>query len=427
MSSEIILYSASAFFVFLGLLNSFKVSHSLAHIKKQQKNLAAKKAEYCPDVFVLIPVLREAKIIGNSLENFSRLKYPADKLNIVVVTTEKEHETFSEPDTPEVVKTKITLLNKRLEREAFLHIHYPNKDGVKSDQLNYAIEKLSQKFPSRFQDNTYIGVYDADSSTNDDVIELLAADGSVNGWADAYKQQTLYIKNHPGGNILAGSFSLLQTAFAFYHENYNLITASKMRYLIGHGLFVKWSSLKEAGLFPTPVEDTRLGHIFSYLKKDIRLLPSFDTVETAPRITARIRQASVWFIGESYFWMDRKIATKIKPIPSLRILWLGTYKLYRNAVWMFRGGILLILLALLIYKFGPSALLPPLIYLTLPIVILISKLDQINVSWPKILFSLLLSPVEFLFMSLGPLVGFIKTSIFRSDNKNFLFPKTERV
>lgn len=441
MNSEIILYLAFSLTIFVGLLNSFKIYYSIFYIKKQYRFLISRESTHHPNIFILMPVLRESKVIESSLENLSELKYTEGKLRVVVVTTEREYEVPSlGPDTIQIARAKIESLNQKLGKELFLNIHYPYEAGIKSDQLNYAIKILLEKFPAEFNNNTYIGTYDADSFIQQNILELLATDGSINGWPDAYQQPTLYTKNHPDENLLAGSFSLLQTAFAFYHENYNFIIQSRilhqkntpfflkrMRYCIGHGLFVKWSALKEIGLFPTPIEDTRLGHIFSYLNKEIRILPSFDVVETTPSTISRIRQASVWFIGESYFWKDKEIAKKLKPIPILQTLWLGAYKFYRNAVWMLRGEIFLMLFVLSFYKIGPVAVLLPLIYLVLPILIMISGLGgKIKISRIKILLSLLLSPIEFFFMSLGPLLGFIKNCIFRSQNKKFLFPKTER-
>ena len=436
-----ILYSAFSLTLFVGLLNSFKIYYSSSYIKKQHKLLTSMEPSHSPDIFILMPILRESKVIESSLENLSNLKYPEGKLRIVIITTEREYEVASsEPNTIQIAKIKTEALNQRLGRELFIIIHYPNKVGIKSDQLNFAIKTLLGRFPANFKDHTYVGIYDADSLIQQDVLELFATDGSNNGWADAYQQPTLYTKNHPDENLLAGSFSLLQTAFAFYHENYNFITQSrvlrqkntpfftkKMLYCIGHGLFVKWSVLKGVGLFPTPIEDTRLGHILSYLGKEIRTLPSFDVVETTPNAIDRIKQASVWFIGESYFWKDRKIAAKIKPLPILQSLWLGIYKFYRNSVWMLRGELFLALFALSLYHLGFMAILLPLIYLVLPVLTMIMFLGRkIRIDRTKILLSLLLSPIEFLFMSFGPLLGFIKTCIFRSQDKKFLFPKTER-
>lgn len=441
MINEIFLYSTFSLTIFMGLLNSFKIIYSISYIKRQYKFLTNRGPSHRPCIFILMPVLRESKVIENSLENLSELNYPKEKVRIVVITTEREYEAVLPGlNTIELAKTKTESLNKKLGRELFLNIHYPHRIGIKSDQLNYALKILSEKFPDDFKDDTYIGTYDADSLIQQNILELLATDGSINGWADAYQQPTLYTKNHPKENVLAGSFSLLQTAFAFYHENYNFITQSniirrkkspffmkKMRYCIGHGLFVKWSTLKEVGLFPTPIEDTRLGHIFSYLDKEIRLLPSFDVVETTPNATSRIKQASVWFIGESYFWKDKQIANKVQPIPFLQSFWIGTYKFYRNSVWILRGELFLALFIFSLYKAGLVAILLPLIYLVLPVLIMIILLNRkIRVGRVKILMSLLLSPIEFLFMSLGPLLGFIKIFIFRSQNKKFLFPKTER-
>ena len=114
------------------------------------------------------------------------------------------------------------------------------------------------------------------------------------------------------------SFALLQTRYSLGYEVPIFLNSKrnirrkigKMAYCLGHGLFVRADFLKKLNFFPSPIEDTRFGHILSYLKYEIRLLPSLAVTEVVQKFTWLLRQSSVWFIGESYFLKDYKIAKK---------------------------------------------------------------------------------------------------------------------
>lgn len=405
-----------------------------------------------PNLVVVIPVLGEAKVLREALLNFSRLQYPPEKLKIVVVTTEKEfeHDCVS-PNSIEVVREEIPRINKNLGREIFLHIHYPLNDGVKSDQLNYAITQLNHLYPTFFDEKTYIGIYDIDSLVPQNTLILLARDSIQNNFPNIYQQPTLYFKNFAAlGNhvdgFLSRSFAFLQTTYAISYEAYNLFKQSeilkknlpffsyKMRYCIGHGLFIRWPYLKRLGFFPTPIEDTRLGHIVSYLKEDIRLLPIFDTVGIAKGVRESIKQASTWFLGEALFIEDLRIARKIKPVNNLYGFWLSFYKGYRNAVWILKGPILslLILWSIVTRQFLLIALILLSVYL--PIICFSSKIK----SWEKFsaghfykfkiknLVLVLFIPLEAFLMSIGPLIGFFKFCIWRITAKKPTLYRTEK-
>src|SRR3990167_11194391 len=95
MSNEIMLYGAFGFIIFLGLLNSFKVYYSISYLKKRYGLLASRMPSYYPNIFILMPVLRESGVIESAVENLSELKYPEEKLRIVVITTDREYELIS--------------------------------------------------------------------------------------------------------------------------------------------------------------------------------------------------------------------------------------------------------------------------------------------------------------------------------------------
>jgi hypothetical protein len=129
--------------------------------------------------------------------------------------------------------SRIKGLSERGDRR-FMHLHYPDVHGVKSDQLNFALLKLQEAFPERFSNRTYIGLYDADSVTPPDVLETLARRANLERYPNLYQQPTWYFKNYSRlpnsvAGRLAGSFAWLQSAFALYHEAYLIIDQAKKR------------------------------------------------------------------------------------------------------------------------------------------------------------------------------------------------------
>lgn len=416
------------------------------HLKRLDTSTAP---DLSPNICILLPVLREEKIINAALQNFSRMHYPKEKLKIVVVTTEREFENgHIHPNSIEETQVELPKLNAACGYEKFLHIHYPFQTGVKSDQLNYALAELEHLSPAFFDEKTYIGVYDIDSTIPADTLALLASDATQNDFPNIYQQPSLYFKNfnvHDNGihGFLSRGFSFLQTTYAFSYENYNFLKQSEllkknafflrytMRYCIGHGLFVRRDYLKRLGLFPTPIEDTRLGHIISYLKEDIRLLPVFDTIGVAHGIRESIRQASVWFWGEALFVEDIKIARKVMPVDPLFGCWLMFYKTYRNALWIFRGPVFALLFLWTLATGHFLLALMTLLSIFIPIICFYSKMKLWETMSEKRFYTfrtrdlalILFIPLEFVVMSMGPLLGFFKFSLWRLTKK---LPETYR-
>ncbi|SIT73167.1 glycosyltransferase [Microbacterium sp. RU33B] len=56
-------------------------------------DIAAVRDEDLPIYTVLVPVFREARIVGRLVENLGRLDYPADKLEIIILVEEEDDET----------------------------------------------------------------------------------------------------------------------------------------------------------------------------------------------------------------------------------------------------------------------------------------------------------------------------------------------
>ena len=402
---------------------------------------------------ILVPVLREQKIISETFNFLSSLNYSLGKLKIVIITTQREilevkNKNYS--STIDIVKKMVPILNKKFNKKVFFHIHYPYNQGIKSNQLNYALNRLLNENPKDFQNkNLYIGLYDADSKSDKNTLQILSTNAIKNDFPIVYQQPTLYLKNFNSlPNTLSGlfmkSFALWQTRYSLGYESSLFLNSSlninrlfcKMQYCIGHGLFIRADFLRQIGFFPSPIEDTRLGHILSFLKKEIHLLPSFEAVEVTDKISQLIKQTGVWFVGESYFIKDFKIASKIRKIDKLRSFFLILHKFFRNFIWATEGiiFIIFIIVGILLPKNFPFFIFTGgiLVYIYLGAFYLLIKHKQLTdltensiefkPNKKDFLFSFLFLPLNGFLLFLGPVLGIIRF-IFSRSNK---LPKTER-
>jgi Glycosyl transferase family group 2 len=429
--------------VFLIIFYFFYGLSFIVNIKKILKLLEKKPHKSSEiQIILLLPVLYEQKIIRKTLKYLSRINYNYTKLRIIVITTEKENRHNQNP-TAEIVKEMLPQLNKKMGTTVFAHLHFPKTTGVKSDQLNYAIKIIRGKEPTLLQKNTYIGVYDADSRSNLNTLKILSAKAKIDKFPFAYQQPMAYTLNYNSlpnsldGFIMKG-FALFQTRYSLGYEASLFIknNNNKMVYCMGHGLFIRADFLLKIGLFPSPIEDTRFGHICSFLKVKVHLLPSLAVTEVTNKISKLIEQTSVWFIGQNYLLKDLSIAKHIKKLSILNWLPPLIHRIFRNTIWFLENIIIIasIILAYIIDSWILSSvlLLGIFFYVYLPSFYIIKKSEIIKklssgtsckinghlLDFFSIIFASLLC-------SIGPQLGIIKLIKERLTGKVSL-PKTER-
>ncbi len=457
-SLHLLVFLVGVYYFFYGISLAVNNVKSLNFLLKNKRKIKLKKLNPTINFIILVPVLKEEKIIKTTLEYLSSFKYPLSKLKIIVITTQRElveqkSISFSQ-NTIKIVKEIIPILNHKLKREVFIHYHYPFSFGKKADQLNFALKKLNNQNPQIFKDRlTYLGLYDADSTSDPNTLKILAKDAKKNNYPLVYQQPVIYLKNYSTlpftiDDYLMKSFALLQTCYSLGYEVPMFLNSSKnikrrigkMAYCLGHGLFVRADFLKKIGFFPTPIEDTRFGHILSYLRCKIKLLPSLAVTEVVRKFKWLLNQESAWFIGESYFLEDYKIAKRIKKIDKIWALSLIFYKFYRNFIWASEGLIfvsVILIGAFLSYKiFLLPFIAGFLIYIYFCCYFLL-------VSYKKILYlcnykiefypckrdyflMLFFLPLTAFLLFLGPQLGFIRFLKAMFIKKTPLIPKTPR-
>src|SRR5438552_2684097 len=89
-----------------------------------------------PKFIIAIPVLREQAIIRETVRYFQQFRKSPD-VRLVFITAERE---LTDCETSSKETTVDVLRSFKVNEDIFAHVHCPNRDGMKADQLNYLVE-----------------------------------------------------------------------------------------------------------------------------------------------------------------------------------------------------------------------------------------------------------------------------------------------
>ncbi len=396
--------------------NLYQIARSFLWIKKLRKNTTPSDKGH---LVILIPVLREQKIIRTVHRTLKNKLLKLEDTTVFFITTEKEEKVGSASTTKEILD--------KLKADNIKSLHYPKKTGVKSHQLNWAIRHLEDI--NIIKDETVVAVYDVDSDIKINILKHakgMFTDPNVK----LAQQPSVYLKNQKTLSASDKAFGLFQTCYGVYYEvkmwRKQNTFLKPMRYLTGHGLFIRASYIKSLGYFPEPIEDTRLGHIISYLDDDINVIPFFDSCETAPGFFKRVKQGSVWFAGDAQYIQEISVANRIRPLDKLHTSWMVLNKTYRTLVWLLQG---FIVAGLVIFGVATGNILVSILailYIILPSLFCMLQLKSymnINIS---LILSCLLTPLALFNKTLSPwytIYRYVRSKLFHTE---FIYPKTER-
>lgn len=212
-----------------GLLEFWRLLQSISWLK--QTTYQSIGASVLPEVYIIIPVLREQRVLEQMISHFLALDYPADKFKLIIVTTNKEKFelkkqrrrlggltndlakglsqsvivskylgifslnelknlclNFSHHPIDQIAKVVMTQFdNKELTYEQALRLrqgsfarqhhqikifNYPRHSGVMAHQINYAVSQLP-----RLSSNItrLIGIYNADSIPHQQTLRAVAS------------------------------------------------------------------------------------------------------------------------------------------------------------------------------------------------------------------------------------------------------------
>lgn len=370
-----------------------------------------------PYIILVIPVLREQRVIKETVKSLISLGYPNSLLKVIVVTTEKEisqrnkdrgrvesliHDLSNgvsqnliaerylglftleqltgiyeyiknfnptaiaqyvyqiydtSPSTIDIVTQLVKELNIELTTPILYGVHYPYIDGVMAHQLNYVAKHLNEILDCHIDpNNTYFGIYNADSSPNAETLNYIGYDAlqyrQIYGQIpEVYQQSSLFTRNFfnvPKGisGYILKSSSIFQTrwtlgneipsirrAYDFYQEYrhkelslFDKIFRDKLMYCIGHGLFVRYDILKSIGFFSekTVNEDIAFGFSLCMRRIPVKPIPVLENTDNPETVHSLITQKGTWFWGSLQY-------------PTYPLLTLDNYNSTRAWLLMLRG------------------------------------------------------------------------------------------
>jgi len=306
-------------------------------------------------VTIMLPMFDETAIAVRTINYFTKLDYPPTLIRLVVITTLRE---CSEG------QTTSDLVSEHLESSCFCNVFHIVADGTdtfKADQLNQAIGWLDKESPDWWTESSVIGVYDADSRP--EINSLRNLDSAVRDHPQhhAFQQPAVYIAGFdelPGGLIGAylRSRPLYNLRFCLYREipgflrSTGLATTrswlwktlvSSPNHFLGHGEFIRLSTLRSVGGFPRPSADTSLGTVLSFLGYAIVPLSTFDLGETPANVRMLLLQSANWYAGCALYGRDCKLARDLSSGFATRHIVMMTKRFVENMIWAI-GPLLLI-------------------------------------------------------------------------------------
>ena len=266
-------------------------------------------------IFILLPVLRESALLAQSVEHFADLARGHNAI-VVVVTTERERAEQS-PHTRKV--DTISLAAKLAATGECVHLHYPNPQGVKADQLNFAVEALTEQLGDIDPDATWALCYDADSRPPSNTLDRFLATLDAHPETDVLHQSSRFeVRDRTLGPLttaVADAGALRANRFVLAYELPRLLNRSDAvgavkrklssyvyTHITGHGLFIRWSLLHDVP-FPTgsPLEDMHYSFILNSRNSVMLPVPSLDVADVPASLSIQVEQAARWFYGPGRF------------------------------------------------------------------------------------------------------------------------------
>lgn len=374
---------------------------------------------------LLIPVYDEAAIIKACVEYFETLAdYPS--VQVHYITTEKEG----------IDGPTIAVLRELSKYYSFTWHHYPQKDGTKADQLNWAIQKILADAHDRDDRQIYFGIYDVDSRPEPDAIKTV-----LYGTEGVYQQPSIYLENYKRIGPFQRAGALLQTKWEIcrnvpvLYENYHRYEQNQrilsLPTCTGHGLFLRSDIIRQYGLFEAKAltEDLELGYRLAFHKVPITLLKAVDFTGYAPTALATIFQTSRWFSGEANLY--NYYCSEASKSAFLTLLVLKRY--YLTFKWVLGApliffvlgallirdpviGIVLVFLSIYLYIYRPLKML-----YSLPL-----WSDHLGDEKTNFYILVLLGTARHLFGTLGPFHYFLTALINTLQGKPRTFVRTPK-
>jgi hypothetical protein len=294
------------------------------------------RGESCPEpqFFIVVPVLREAALLRDTVAHFRAVARGHSAAVVVVTTAREAAEAHRHPAAADTVRVAAELAREG----KCAYLHYPDPLGVKADQLNYAAaacaEMLTDGTPLS---QAFALCYDADSRPPLDSLDSFVAAIASNPAADVFHQSSRFELRPQSlapkrlGMAVCDAGALRANRFVLGFEIPRLLNQSPhasavkralcagvYAHVTGHGLCVRLSLLRRLP-FParSPLEDMHYSFILGSRGLPMVPVPSLDAADVPSTVTAQFQQAARWFFGPAR-------VTRYLADPATRPSWRAT-------------------------------------------------------------------------------------------------------
>ncbi len=387
-----------------------------------------------PNIYVLLPALREQQIVRETIDWFSKIKYNG-KIQYIIITTEREEHEYKLKKL--IIKTTNELVNEISEKNKcsnFIHLHYPQIYGNKSSQLNYAVKEI-MNIEKDFK-NTYISVYDFDSKPDVDTFNTLGKVYEMKSAPDVIGQVPLSFKNlaslsYKKENCFLILGALQQTIRSCGIEKFRLIVSSFFnvklpQYCMGACMHIRLDTLVNNGLFPIFVDDLTLGYRLTINNARFAYLPNFNYVLIPNKLSQCFNQAVLIFKGVLTSFSEVK-KSKGCSYGKFLIIYEGITNVLKLTlvpyliIFFYIYSIIIKSYDVLFYML---LLLPYLWSLTAYYIVRKHKLDEKKTK--TIYIGILFSPLWLMFRTFGALIYYKKYILAYILKREIKYMKTER-
>lgn len=422
------------FVLFFDLLLALKTVLTISLEKSYLKKLNKIKVKKYPNIYVLLPALREQAIVEETINWFSKLKYKGN-IKYIIVTTEKEENEYKTNN----IKTKTTgfLVEKILKERKltnFIHMHYPHTAGNKSSQLNYAVDEILKTHKDT--GNTYISVFDFDSKPDLQTFNMLGKVYTLKNSPDVIGQVPLSFKNFISlskktSNCFLLLSALHQTIRSCGIEKFRLLLSSLFnlrlpQYCMGACMHIKLKTLLDNDKFPIFVDDLTLGYRLTINNAKFAYLPSSNYVLIPNKLRDCFNQSVLIFKGVLTSFSE-VVKSKNNIVGKMLIMYEGITNVLKltlvpyTIIFFYLYSIIKGEYTLLFYLL---VLLPYAWSLASYLIVKQHKLKEDNKV--TVILGMLFSPLWLLFRTFGALIYYKRYIASLISKKQIVYRKTQR-
>ncbi len=353
-------WTATAAVAVRGVSGTVNTLSSLAWLRTARAEHDVSENSGQPFLVLILPLLREQRILADTVGYFSDLAKQQGQTSVVLVTTEREHHEPdparaadpSQPSTIDMARALVAGAPTGVVR----HLHYPDAGGVMVHQVNFAAHSELARLAEDGVDprQVWVAVYNADSRPHPATLDAVAdlAGSALQQGPRIVQQSALFTNNLHSfprgaqGAVLAGA-ALLQSRWTLAREvpllrrqarqaRSSSVRWPRLAHCVGHGLFVRGDEFLASDGLPTePMnEDLAFGYLACASGTPIDPMPLLEHGDSPTTLAGVVRQARQWFWSHTEYPLLARLAAARQLGDRRTRAWLAAQGLARGALWL---------------------------------------------------------------------------------------------